>query len=63
MCSGFPPPQAALLTVASGKKGFWVLWCNSAEVRVKEQGKSALTGFNMCKDYQCMVVGINSVTV
>ena len=36
MCSGFPPPQAALVTVASGKKGLWVVWCNSGEIRVKE---------------------------
>ena len=39
MCSGFPPPQAAVVTVASGKKGLWVVWCNSDEVRVKEQGR------------------------
>ena len=37
MCSGFPPPQAALVTVASGEKGLWVVWCNSGEIRVKEQ--------------------------
>ena len=23
MCSGFPPPQVALVTVASGKRDFW----------------------------------------
>ena len=39
MCSGFPPPKAALVTVASGEKGLWVVWCNSGEVRVKEQGR------------------------
>ena len=38
MCSGFPPPRTALVTVASGEKGLWVVWCNSGEVRVKEQG-------------------------
>ena len=37
MCSGFPPPQAALVTVASGKRGPWVVWCNSCEVKLKEQ--------------------------
>ena len=36
MCSGFPPRQAALVSVASGEKGLWVAWCNSGEV--KEQG-------------------------
>ena len=35
MCSGFPPPQAVLVTVASGEKGLWVVWCNSGEIRVK----------------------------
>ena len=39
MCSGFPPPQAALVTVASGEKGRWVVWCNSGGFRVKEQGR------------------------
>ena len=39
MCSGFPLPQAALVTVASGEKGLWVVWCNSGEIRVKEQGR------------------------
>ena len=37
MCSGFPPPQAALVTVASGGKG--TLGSNSGEIRVKEQGR------------------------
>ena len=35
MCSGFPPPKAALVTIASWEKGFWVVWCNSGEVRVR----------------------------
>ena len=39
MVSGFPPPKAALVTVASGEKGLWVVWCNSGKVRVKEQGR------------------------
>ena len=43
MCSGFPPPQAALVTVASGKKRPWVVWCNSC--LQNKGGKSALTGF------------------
>ena len=37
ICPGFPPPKAALATVASGEKGLWVVWCNSGEIRVKEQ--------------------------
>ena len=39
MCSGIPPPQAALVTVASWKRGLWVVWCNSGDVKVKEQGR------------------------
>ena len=27
-CPGFPPPQVALVTVAPGEKGLWVVWCN-----------------------------------
>ena len=46
MCSGFPPPQATLVTVASGEKGLWVVWCNSARSGLRNKGgKSALTGF------------------
>ena len=41
MCSGIPPPQAALVTVASVKRGLWVVWCNSGEVKVKEQGRES----------------------
>ena len=32
ICPGFPPPQAALVTVASGGKGLWVVWCYSGDV-------------------------------
>ena len=39
MCSGFLPPQATLVSVASGGKGLWVVWCNSCEIKVKEQGR------------------------
>ena len=39
MCPGFPPPQAALVTVASVEKGLWVVWCNSCEVRFKKRGR------------------------
>ena len=35
ICPSFPPPKAALVTVASGEKGLWVVWCNSDEDRVK----------------------------
>ena len=34
--AGFPPPQAALITVAFGKRGLWVVWCNKGEVIVNE---------------------------
>ena len=39
MCTGFPPPQTALVTVASGEKVLWVVWCNSGEISDKEQGR------------------------
>ena len=35
MCPGFTPPQAALITDASGEKGLWALG-NSGLVRFKE---------------------------
>ena len=41
ICPGFPPPQAALVTVASGEKG---LWCNSGEVMLKLRGTGILIG-------------------
>ena len=44
MCHGFPPPQATLVIVASGEKGLWVVWCNSCEVRFKEQGMEIRIG-------------------
>ena len=40
ICPGFPPPQAALVTVASGEKGLCVVWCSSGEVRFKGQGRA-----------------------
>ena len=40
ICPGFPPPQAALVTVASGEKELWVVWCNSGEVWFKGQGRA-----------------------
>ena len=39
ICSGFPPPQAPLVTVASWEKGLWVVCCKSGETRVKDQGR------------------------
>ena len=39
ICPGFPPPQAALVTGASGEKGLWSVSCNRGEIRVKEQGR------------------------
>ena len=46
MCPGFPPPQAARVTVVSEEKGLWVVWYNSDMVRLRNKGgKSALEGF------------------
>ena len=36
-CAGFPPPQVALFSLFL-EKGILVVWCNSGEVRLKEQG-------------------------
>ena len=34
ICPGFPPPQAARVTVASEEKGLWVVWYDSDVVNV-----------------------------
>ena len=39
ICPGFPPPQAARVTVASGEKGLWVVWYDSDVVKAKAQGR------------------------
>ena len=44
MCPGFPPPQAALVTVASGEQGLLVVWCNSGEVRLRLRKREILNG-------------------
>ena len=44
ICSGFPLPQAARVTVASGEKGLWVVWYNSDVVKVKVQGREIRIG-------------------
>ena len=44
MCSGLPPPQAALVTVASGEKGPCVVWCNSGGERFRIIGRGILIG-------------------
>ena len=45
-CPGFPPPQAARVTVVSGEKGLSVVWYNSDVARLRNKGgKSALAGF------------------
>ena len=46
ICPGFPPPKAALVTVASGEKGLWVVWCNSDEDRFKGQERENLNDGN-----------------
>ena len=49
-CPGFPPPKAALATVASGEKGLWVVWCNSDEDRFKGQGgKTSIMGIQQLR--------------
>ena len=44
ICPGFPPPKAALASVASGEKGLWVVWCNSGEVMLRLRGREILIG-------------------
>ena len=56
VCPGFLPPQAALVTVASGEKGLWVVWCNSGEERLWFIGREILIG--MFTD-RVMVADIN----
>ena len=67
ICPGFPSPQAARVTVASGVKGLWVLWYNSDVVKVKAQGREICTGRILIYMYVrviiVLVVGINPVTV
>ena len=64
ICPGFPPPQAAHVTVASGEKGLWVVWYNSDVVKVKVQGREISIGrIQICvRDIIVLVVGINPVT-
>ena len=59
ICPRFPPPKAALVTVASGEKGLWVVWCNSDEDRVKGQGRKNLNDGNTTITLRLrLVVGI-----
>ena len=44
ICPGFPPTQTALVTVASGQKGLWEVWCNSGEVMLRLRGREILIG-------------------
>ena len=44
MCPGFPPPQAARVTVVSGEKGLWVVWYNSNMVRLRNKGREIRIG-------------------
>ena len=65
ICPGFPSPQAARVTVASGVKGLWVVWYNSDMVKVKAQGREIRTGRILIyvRVIIVLVVGINPVTV
>ena len=44
--SGMPRYVLAFLhlTVASGEKGLWVVWCNSGEVMLRIRGREILIG-------------------
>ena len=58
ICSGFPPPKAALVTVASGEKGLWVVCCNSGEDRFKGQGRENLNDGNTTIRYNKVKVTV-----
>ena len=64
ICPGFPPPQAARGTVASGEKGLWVVWYNSDVVKVKVQGREIrIDRIQICvRVIMVLVAGINPVT-
>ena len=64
ICPGFPPPQAARVTVASGENVLWVAWYNSDVVKVKVQGREIRIGrIQICvRVIIVLVVGINPVT-
>ena len=63
ICPGFPLPQAARVTVASGEKGLWVVWYNSDVVKVKVQGREIrIDKIQICVRDIVLVVGINPVT-
>ena len=51
LCPGFPPPQAARVTVASGEKGLWVVWYNIGRILI------------CVRVIIVLVAGINPVTV
>ena len=61
---GFPPPQAARVTVASGENGLWVVWYNSDVVKVKAQGREIrIDRVQICVSVIIVLVaGINPVT-
>ena len=64
ICPGFPPPQAARVTVASGENGLWVVWYNSDVVKVKAQGREIRIGRIQIsvRVIIVLVAGINPVT-
>ena len=65
ICPGFPPPQAARVTVESGEKGLWVVWYDSDVVKVKAQGREIRIDRILIRVRVIivLVVGINPVTV
>ena len=65
LCPGFPPPQAARVTVASEEKGLLVVWYNNGVVKVKAQGREIRIGrILICvRVIIVLVMSINPVTV
>ena len=62
---GFSPPQAALVTVASGEKGLWVVCCNSGELilRLRQRvGNPHWHDYGLMVRVVRLVAGINHVT-
>ena len=64
ICPGFPPPQTAHVTVASGENGLWVVWYNSDVFKVKVQGREiCIDRIQICvRVIMVLVAGINPVT-
>ena len=64
ICPGFPPPQAAHVTVVSGENGLLVVWYNSDVFKVKAKGREICIGrIQICvRVIMVLVAGIIPVT-